>query len=201
MSKGPGPYDISQQASDVAAVIASVVVRPAVIVSHSIGGCAVLRLNHYHPELVSANVFVDVPLSERGADTTAMVNALHETGSLMPLTRMVESMVALAAPEVRDVIKDMMLTCPVEVASGMLSNLDAVTNDMTGLVAEVATKPCLAIWPGPKPGGGDPAWLVRTFPSIQQELIGEAGHFVQLEQPETVNLLLARFVDSLASRR
>jgi hypothetical protein len=83
----------------------------------------------------------------------AMVNALHETGSLMPLTRMVESMVALAAPEARDVIKDMMLTCPVEVASGMLSNLDAVTNDMTGLVAEVATKPCLAIWPGPKPAG------------------------------------------------
>jgi pimeloyl-ACP methyl ester carboxylesterase len=81
----------------------------------------------------------------------------------------------------------------------MLSKLDAVTNDMAGFVAKAAAKSCLAIWPGPKPAGGDPSWLAHTFPSIQQEVINGVGHFVQLEQPETLNLLLARFISSVAA--
>jgi pimeloyl-ACP methyl ester carboxylesterase len=80
----------------------------------------------------------------------------------------------------------------------MLSQLELVNSDITKLVSEAATKPCLAIWPGPKPVGGDPAWLARSFPTIQQEMINDIGHFVQLERPDTVNLLLTRFIASLS---
>ena len=197
MSQGSGPYDISQQASDIATVISMKIAEPCVIVSHSMGGYAALLLNQRHPEFVLANVFIDVPLSETGSNTTRIVDALEKVGSLMPLKPMVESMGMLATKEVRDIIQEMMLTRSVEVAAGMLSHLDTVTNDISALIAKVGTKPCLTIFPGPRPAGGDPVWLARTFPSIEQKMIQGVGHFVQLEQPETVNSMLIEFFDSI----
>lgn len=197
MTQGPGPYDVFQQAEDVSKIISTLMAAPAIIVSHSMGGYAALLLNHFHPELVLANVFIDVPLSKKGVDTSGIVKAIQETHSILPLTRMVDSMTALAPQNVGDEIRDMMLTRPVEVASGMLSNLDAVTKEIVALITEAVTRPCLAIWPGPRPLGGDPEWLTQSFPSFQQEFVIGAGHFLQLEQPESCNHLLARFINGL----
>lgn len=194
-----GPYDISQQARDVAAVIATETNAPAIVVSHSMGGYAALLLNHYRPELVAALVFIDVPLAEGGANTTRIVRTLAEAESLSPLSGMVESMGLLADQTMKETIRDMMLTRPVNIAIGMLSGLEAATSDLGALLGEAAHKPCLAIWPGPRPLGGDPAWLARHYPAIQQAFVPQSGHFVQLEQPEQVNLLLEQFVAGLSN--
>jgi pimeloyl-ACP methyl ester carboxylesterase len=199
MSQAVGPYDISQQADDIATVITTKRVEPCVIVSHSMGGYAALLLNRRHPEFVLANVFIDVPLSETGSDTTRIVDALKQANSHTPLNPMVKSMGTLASQEVRDIIQAMMLTRPVEVALGMLSDLETVTNDMSALIAKVATKPCLTIFPGPKPAGADPVWLAHTFPSIEQKMIHGVGHFVQLEQPEAVNAMLIEFLNGIGT--
>ena len=81
MTQGSGPYDIVQQAADVAKIISTSLLPPAIIVSHSLGGYAALLLNHFHPELVSANILIDVPLSKDGVDPSGMVKALQETNS------------------------------------------------------------------------------------------------------------------------
>lgn len=189
-----GPYDIEQQAQDVAIVIEAQARGPAVVISHSIGGYAALLLIHSRPELVTANVFIDVPLSEGGANTTRTVQSLQTAQSLSPLSGMVESMGMLADDEVKATIQAMMLTRPVDVAIGMLSQLEAVTNNLGYLFKEAARKPCLVIWPGPQPRGGDPAWVARTFPGVRQELVRHTGHFVQLERPDAVNPLIDRFL-------
>lgn len=199
MSTQAGPYGILQQAQDAAAVIASESSQPTVVVSHSLGGYVALALNHFRPELVAANVFIDVPLSKTGADTTLLIHALRESGVLIPLSGMVEAMSSTANHEVRATIRDMMLTRPVDVAIGMLSNLEVVTENVEHYVLEAYEKPILAIWPGPRPRGGDPDWLATMCPGIQQEFLNGAGHFVQLEQPAEVCRLIERFVAGLPS--
>ena len=198
-SSSAGPYDISRQAQDIATVIEAQEKGPAAVVSHSIGGYAALLLSHIRPDLVTANVFVDVPLSEAGANTELAVQALHKAGSLLPLSGMIDSMGMLADDAVRATIREMMLTRPAEVAVGMLSGLEIVTNNIAGLLTEASRKPCLAIWPGPSPKGGDPKWVARICPSVRQEIVPEAGHFVQLERPAAVSLLIEQFLDGLSS--
>lgn len=195
LSAQHGPYDIAQQARDAAHLIKTVIAEPVVVVAHSMGGYVALLLNHHHPQLVLATVFIDVPLSATGANTRRLTDALHAANSLAPLQRMVDSMGALAPSEVQTLLQAMMLTPAVEVAIGMLSGLEVVTDQLAALLAAAVTKPSLAIWPGPAPMGGDPAWLRAHYPALQQEFFDQVGHFVQLEEAAATNALLRRFVE------
>lgn len=197
MSTLDGPYDISQQAHDAAVVIESKSSEPTVLVSHSIGGYVALLLNQLRPELVSANVFIDAPLSPAGADTSVLTQALRECGDLSPLSGMVTAMSATADQEVSAIINDMMLTRSVDVAIGMLSNLDVVTDNIEDYLQDIREKPGLVIWPGPHPRGGDPAWLASLCPEIQQEFLEDAGHFAQLEHSTEVCRLIEQFMANL----
>jgi pimeloyl-ACP methyl ester carboxylesterase len=188
-----------QQASDAAHLIQTVIAKPVVVVFHSMGGYVALQINHTHPQLVLANVFIDVPLSAAGSNTKRLTDALQAAHSLAPLQGMVASMGALAPSEVRELLQAMMLTPPVEVAIGMLSGLEVVTEQIGRLLAEAVTKPSLAIWPGPTPMGGDPAWLREHYPELHQEFFDQVGHFVQLEAPTATNALLMRFIEEQIS--
>jgi len=195
LSASSGPYDIAQQASDAAHLIKTVIGAPVVVIAHSMGGYVALLLNHQHPQLVLATVFIDVPLSATGANTVRLTDALRAANSLAPVHGMVNAMGALAPREVQTLLQTMMLAPAVEVAIGMLSGLEIVTDQMAELLAEMVTKPSLAIWPGPAPLGGDPAWLREHYPALQQEFFDQVGHFVQLEAPDATTALLIRFIE------
>lgn len=66
----PGPYDLVQQARDVAEAMTALGIARAIVVGHSMGGFVAGRLAQARPELVAALVLVDggVPLRPAPAD-------------------------------------------------------------------------------------------------------------------------------------
>ncbi len=187
------PYDTAQQADDLAAVSHALNLGPAVVVGHSLGGTAALRLGQRHPDAVLATVLGDSPVREQGLGAGRMVESIR-SGGAAGLAPLVESFWSEDTPDqVKEYARAVMLGCPAEVTAGMLE--DAPT-DMLELVRIADRKPFMALW-AEKPLG-DPAWLRVTCPFLRQEPIAGTGHFFQLEQPAITNALLRAFLDDIA---
>ncbi len=192
-SAGPGPYDVTTAADDVAALIEHLGAGPAIIVGHSLGGVVALVLNERHPELVLGLVLGDSPLS--GAERfPGAVAAIRAGGGVGP--NMIESFFVPSTPEhVRAHVESVMLTAHTEVAAGMLDASDAYAPRIDDLLKLADQKPLMAIWAS-KPLG-DPAHLRDITMFARQEPIPGTGHFFQLEKPAITNALLRAFLDDV----
>lgn len=189
------PFDVHQQAADVAAVLDALAVSSAVVAGHSLGGLVALLLNELRPDLVRALVVGDSPVGPRGLSGGPLVARLQESGSSAPLEPLVESFWAEATTSaVQDQVRSMMLHCPPAVTAGMLS-VPVPGDRVAELVSLADRKPFMAIWAG-KPLG-DPAWLRERTMFLRQEPIAGAGHFFQLEKPAVTNALLRAFLDDV----
>ena len=58
----PGTYDLARYGTDVVTVLRDLVVRPALLMGHSLGGVVAWWLAQSHPELVGAALLEDPPL-------------------------------------------------------------------------------------------------------------------------------------------
>jgi len=189
------PYHLEQQADDVAAVMRALAVGPAIIVGHSLGGIVALVLNERHPDLVMGIAAADSPMRPTGLGAAALVERLHASGT-PALEPMVERFFSEGTTgDIRAAVREMMLTCPPEVAAGMLSDDDRVTANMTELVKLADRKPFMAMWAA-RPAG-DIAWLREACMFIRQEPIPGGGHFFQFEKPAITNALLRAFLDDV----
>ncbi len=192
-----GPYDITQQADDVAAAMRALGVGPAIIVGHSLGGLVALLLNDRHPELVLGIVAGDSPYRKHApGGFDAFAASIAAAGTVAGIGAMVEGFfVEGTSDAIKQHVRDVMLSCPAEVVSGMLSNSAVFGERMVELVKQADQKPFMAIW-AEKPLG-DPAWLREVAMFLRQEPIPGTGHFFQLEQPAVTNALLRAFVDDV----
>jgi pimeloyl-ACP methyl ester carboxylesterase len=188
------PFDVEQQAADVAAILDAAGIRGAVVVGHSLGGIAALVLNGSRPELVIGTVLGDSPVRPEGLDGRELAARIRAAGSTGPLAAVVESFWAETTPEhVREQVRTMMLSCPPEVAAGML-DVAIPPERMLQLVRAADRKPFMAIWPE-RPSLGNPAWLREQTMFLRQEPVADAGHFFQLERAEHTNALLRAFLE------
>ncbi|MGD9934339.1 MAG: alpha/beta fold hydrolase [Dehalococcoidia bacterium] len=189
------PFDVEQQADDVAAVLDALGVASAIVAGHSLGGLVALFLNARRPDLVRALVIGDSPVSPRGLNGEALVAGIREAGSSKPLEPLVESFWADdTTPALREQVRAMMLGCPPDVTAGMLS-LSVSGERLAELVSLADKKPFMAIWAA-RPLG-DPAWLRDRTAFVRQEPVAGAGHFFQLEKPAVTNALLRAFLDDV----
>ena len=114
---------------------------------------------------------------------------------MAPVAGMVDSFfVDTTTAAVREKATSVMLSCPAEVAAGMLE--DSPDDRMTDLVTLADKKPLMALWAGN--ALGSPTWLRDTAMYIRQEIVPETGHFFQLEDPAMTNALLRAFLDDVA---
>ncbi|MCC7363831.1 MAG: alpha/beta hydrolase [Dehalococcoidia bacterium] len=197
-SEAVPPFDTTQAADDVAALIRELGLGPSVIVGHSLGGLVALLLNDRHPELVLGTVMGDSPLTgASGGGFAESVRRIREAGSMEPMRGYLEGtfFTESTPPEVRSFVLDMMLSCPADIGSGMLSNAELFTTRMGELLKKADEKPFMAIWAA-KPLG-NPERLRNTLMFVRQEPIAGAGHFFQLEQPAVTNALLRAFLDEV----
>lgn len=192
------PFDVIAAADDVAALIRELGVGPAVVVGHSLGGVVALVLDERHPELVLGTVIGDSPVSPAVAERRgpALPERIREAGTMEPAARMVERFfTGQTPPEVR-AYRDVLMSCPPEVAAGMVDGFEAVAARFKELVQLADRKPFMAIWS--EAPLGDPAWLRDVTMFVRQEPIAGAGHFFQLEQPAITNALLRAFLDDIS---
>ena len=190
------PFDTSQAADDVAALIQELRLAPAVVVGHSLGGLVALLLNYHHPELVRGVVLCDAALTgAANGSFEGLRNRIRDVGrdALAPL---VESFfVASTSEEIRTYVRDVMLGCPPDVAAGMLENDEIFRTDMVALLKAADAKPFMALWPT-RPIG-NPEKLRESLVFLRQEPIADAGHFLQLEHPAVTTALLRAFLDDV----
>ena len=187
------PYDTAQQADDVAAVLTELGTGAAILVGHSLGGITALLVNERHPGLVLGVVMGDSPVRASMAGLTALAESVREANSTEPMRPLLKRFWHPGtSAEVKRYVLDMMLSCPPEVAAGMVA--DAPTN-MTELVKLADQKPFMAIWA--ENAIGDPGWLRDVTMFTRQESIPGTGHFFQLEKPAVTNALLRAFLDDV----
>lgn len=190
------PFDTTTAAEDVAALIRTLGLDRPVVVGHSLGGLVCLRLNDLHPDLVRGIVLGDSPLNGARGGFDNAVAAIQEADSMGPMATMIESFFVEDTPhDVRDHARTTMLTCPADVAAGMLSNSHVFVERLDQMLKEADKKPFMAIW-ADRPLG-DPNHLRDITMFVRQEPIPGAGHFFQLEQPAITNALLRAFVDDV----
>lgn len=191
------PFDTTQQAEDVAALMRELDLGPAIVVGHSLGGLVALLVNDRHPELVLGVVMADSPLTAAAEGRFARtVGVIREAGSTSPMGEFIESFFTDATPEgVKDLIREMMLTCPADVSAGMLENGEVFVERMGELIRAADKKPFMAFWPESPRGNPDRLREITMF--LRQEPMPGAGHFFELEQPEVTNALLRAFVDDV----
>lgn len=191
------PYDTTTAADDVAAIMKARGVGPSIIAGHSLGGLVALMLNDRHPALVRGIVLGDSPLSAaRGGGLQGASEAVAAAGSMEPMRNMIESFFVEDTPhDIRSHARDTMLSCPADVAAGMLANGEVFVNRLDDLLKDADRKPLMAIWAGAPLG--DPGHLRDITMFVRQEPVAGAGHFFELEQPLVTNALLRAFVDDV----
>lgn len=191
------PYDTTTAAADVAALIEALDLGPAILVGHSLGGLVALLVNDSHPDLVQGIVLGDSPLTSAGHGGFAQtVGAIRQAGSMEPVRSFIESFFVAATPHwVQKHVRDVVLSCPPEIAAGMLDNGAVFVDRLDELIREADKKPLMAIWADRPLGSPERMRELTMF--IRQEPIAGAGHFFQFEQPEITNALLRAFVDDV----
>ncbi|MFN0145990.1 MAG: alpha/beta fold hydrolase, partial [Dehalococcoidia bacterium] len=138
------PYDTTRQADDVAAVLTELGVGPAILVGHSLGGITALLVNERHPDLVLGIVLGDSPVRASMAGLAPMAAGLREANSTEPMRPLLERFWHADTPdELKRYVIEMMLSCPAEVAAGMI---EGVPSNMPELVKLADHKPFMAIW-------------------------------------------------------
>lgn len=191
------PYDLTQAAEDVAAVIDDRGMGAAIVAGHDIGGLAALLANSRYGDRVIGTVMVDPPLDSaaRGA-MGGLAAQLREAGSMEParvfFDRFFEDDYD---PAVREHVEERMLDCAPQVAAGQLTDNGYFAQNLGALLQAADKKPFMALW-GNQPLG-DPERLRQITFFLRQEPVTGAGHFLQLENPAVTNALLRAFVDDV----
>lgn len=191
------PFDTTQAAEDIAEVVRTLGLGPAIVAGHGSGGLVALLLNDRHPELVRGIVLGDATLSSAsGGGWPELERHIRDDGTLVALGPLIDGFFGEGtSPELRERIRAMVLATPTDVAAGMVSNSDDLRQRMGELLRAADQKPLMAIWS--QVPRGNPERLRETLFFIRQEPIAGAGHFFQLEQPAVTNALLRAFVDDV----
>ena len=187
-------YTMAGFADDLAWLCRALALEKPVVIGHSMGGTIALVLAAHHPELPAAVALIDssiLPSRERRDASLAHVERLRGPDYREAQRRYVGEGMFLPTddPERKAHILDQMSSAPRHVMASALQ--DSFANDWSDAIAacRVPTLYVNAAWPRPE--------LDRFRELCPQLVTGQtvgAGHFCQLEVPDQVNAMLARFL-------
>ena len=205
----PADCSIETYGADVAALLAELDLRGAVLVGHSLGCRVVLQAAGNHPERVGGVVLIDGSRIGMGDPDTAgrvMREQIRATGYGAFARRLFEEMfIPSSGVRLKAAIVERALELPAAVGSALFPRLvgwDAA--NMESALAGVHV-PLLVIQSTyvnaqrvrvPLAPGDSTPWLDlvrRLAPSARVEIVPGVGHFPQLEAAATVNRLIADF--------
>jgi pimeloyl-ACP methyl ester carboxylesterase len=204
----PHECSIEHYGGDVAALINDLELKRAVLVGHSMGCRVVLEANRLAPDRVAGIVLVDGSRLASGdgdaSESTARA-AIDKLGYAAFAENLFRQMFFRASPLAEAIVARAMRQ-PAEISSALwprLARWDAAHMDLAltavrvPLMAIQSTTRDAQLRRSPlKPGESSP-WLDllrQKVPSAKIEIISGVGHFPQLEAADTVNRLIAGFV-------
>jgi pimeloyl-ACP methyl ester carboxylesterase len=192
------PYDMVTAADDVARVMRELKVSEAIVVGHDTGALIALMLNDRHPDLTCGIVMAEPPLNAAGGGSLEQLSRKISASQSLDCARtLIESSFIETTPhDTREQVRRAILGCPPDVAAGMLVAGIPLSDQLGDLIRGADRRPFMVMW-GMKPPGR-PEHLRDITMFLRQEPILDAGHFLQLEQPELTTALLRAFVDDVA---
>ena len=202
---------IANLGGDVAALVANLDYRGAILIGHSMGCRVVLEAARLGPARIGGLVLLDASLIGMG-DRAKADAAIRQMQSLPDFAAFADGLfreMFLRESAVSRAIVARAKALPADIGAGLyesLANWDV--EHMRAALAAVRA-PLLAIQSTtvnaerkrlPLKAGETTPWLdlVRArVPGARIEVIADAGHFLQIERPEDVNRLLAGFLAGL----
>lgn len=183
-------YSERETLSDMAAILDACGARRAVIAGLSMGGYMSLAFQLAYPERVLALILSGAGPGYRKDDARADWNAYAEKQALKFLDRGLDALPDAPESLAAGHRSAAGLACA---ARGMLSQFDArVINGLEALDLPVL------LLTGAKDRAflGATEYLAAKLPSAQKVLVADAGHAVNMHQPDAYNAAVRRFLDT-----
>ena len=189
----PAAYSADLTVADMRALLAHVGVERAVIGGLSLGGYVSLAFYLAHPEMVRALVICDSGPGYRNADARRQWNERAQERAVALETRGLE-----ALGRSREVQESASLHRSAQglahAARGMLAQEGSRVIDELGAI-DVPT--LIIVGDRDQPFIAPCEYMAKKIPGARLEVIREAGHSSNLDQPESFNRVLLDFLDSL----
>jgi pimeloyl-ACP methyl ester carboxylesterase len=188
-------YEMASLADDVAALCRQLSLPRPVIVGHSLGGMIAIEMAARYPSLAGAVVAVDPgpidPLPQARRMFEALIEQLEGPDPDGARRAYVESLfMKTDDADRRRHILDVMCAVPSPIAAAVLRGVVA----WNGIGAFLTARVPILILRSRTGGSNDPARLLALRPDIHIGVTVGTGHFHQLEAPEQVTPMIARFV-------
>ncbi len=196
-SEAVGPFNIPAFSDDVVWICRQLRLDRPVVVGHSMGGMIAVDLAATHPGLVAAVAALDSPFVASGtlrSDVQPLITALEGDAHREARAEMAAVTIGpYVSRQLRDQLVQTMCTAERHVAQEAF--LSVVAWDGAKTLPGV-TVPVLAITAGTGGPGGhtDASRLAAECTHLLTGATVGAGHFIQLEVPDQVNAMLARFL-------
>ena len=197
-------YSMNQYAADIITLLDILSIEQAVVVGLSMGGYIALTIAEQYPERLLGLVFSnthsakDTAAKRQGRYNTAEKTNYDGIGFLVDdmLEKVLSENTLKTKPDVVEYVKQMMKRQRPSGVRGALKGM-AERKDRTFILSEIQA-PTMVI-------AGENDQLIpvirgkamaREIPHSHLEVISDAGHLSNLEQPELYNQVLLRFVDT-----
>jgi pimeloyl-ACP methyl ester carboxylesterase len=191
-----GDYSLGAMTSDLEALTQRLRLKRFVLVAHSYGGAIAATYAARHPDQVAAVVFVDstgsVNMSEEGAAKFEAAIRKNKDG-------VVEQWFAPILAPSSATVKAAVLQSVHD------TNTDAFVGALGGL-RSFDMRAALDGYHGPRLAIAaadieSPSSFHKQFPDVPMKLVHGAGHWLMLDRPDELNLLLDTFLAKLERRR
>lgn len=193
-----GPYSMEMLADDVKGLLDHLAVERVVLCGLSMGGYVALAFYRKYRELVQALVLAD---TRAGADPPEvrqgryqMMEIARREGPPAVAERMLPRLLAPITferdPALVERVRKMMEAAPTTGLVGALAGM-AERPDSTGLLPQIACPTLVVVGEHDAPAPpAEARTMAEAIPRARLEVIPEAGHLSNLEQPETFNQFL-----------
>lgn len=203
---GPGPYSMSALADDCRGFLDTLgITRPVVLGGLSMGGYVVFEFYRKYPQRIAGLIFAatragaDSPEAKANRDQAAITARQKGVGAIVEtmLPKMLSPKSSQTRPELVARVRKIMASTSLD---GVVGDLAAMRDrtDSTAMLAQI-DKPTLILH------GADDQLIPpseaqamgATIPNARLHLLPEAGHLLNLEQPEAFNEAVRRFLSSV----
>jgi pimeloyl-ACP methyl ester carboxylesterase len=199
-----GAIAIEQMADDVYALVEKLELAPVVLVGLSMGGYVALAYIRKYPEsvrgLVLADTRADADSDEARQNRQAMIDEVAASGPARVAELMLPKLLSKDGQEQAELVAEIRRMIETTSPGGIVGALRGMADraDSTDLLASIAVPTLVVV--GAEDAVTPPEIareLADRIPGAELEIIDDAGHLSNVEEPTTFNAAVSRFLQSL----
>ena len=191
----PAQYSLDLTVADIKALLDHLGVRRAVIGGLSLGGYVSLAFAVAHPEIVEALIICDSGPGYRNPEAREKWNDRARTRATDLETRGLEAIRGRSRETQEAIKRHRSAQGLAHAARGILAQTDARVIDA---LPSIRVPTLVIVGDRDEPFVAPCEYMAKKIPGARLEVVKDAGHSTNLDQPEAFNRVFVAFLDSLA---